>query len=332
MSSVTLPEIKIVPLIKEVPKPPKTVIVNPLKMLRQEEQKMTELASGISGGFNGLAKETPTVDLSGEKGLLIQLSKELELLGQAAEKQLETPGEIPTISEAKKQENLKRIREGFLHQDKEGRSVAGGTCSEAFQELIDQCGDPHLWTAEDMQRPEIQDVTITYHTLALLRDRRSALTPDEQQVLKRLILRQEKINGLGAEAISKRTNLANLPESTRQVDNLVNQRELNELSQALGEGVPTEEYHTAPLTNGKVRSKWATPVDMGSRLTQSIWDLYHHSLKMTNRDRANIQFPQELLTGSPTPEEIAARLALLEKIKQKALQSEEKRQEDRRDK
>jgi len=137
----------------------------------------------------------------------------------------ELPKPVPIISETKRKENFEKVRAGFLHQDKEGRSVAGGVCNEAFQELINECGDPHSWTAENMQRPAIQDVTLTYHTLALLRDRRSALTPDEQQVLKRLIERQEKINKIKIQAISQQVNLANLPESTRQTDNLAtNQR------------------------------------------------------------------------------------------------------------
>lgn len=231
---------------------------------------------------------------------------------------------IRTVSESKRKENLEKIRTGFLHEDSEGRSTPGGACSEAFQELIAQSGDSSKWTDEDMKRPEIQDATLAYHTFALLSDRRSALIPEEQQLLNRLIVRQQKLNTDRSQTQSQIVNLANTTMYEAQARMIsANQKELNELLQVLVEGVTTEAYHMAQGSGGIIlsaRSVWGTPVNMGAELTRSVWKLYDHSLKMTDKDRASMKFPNEFFTGSLKPKELAALLAIMEEMKRKAMQ------------
>lgn len=81
-------EIKAIPPIKEAPKPPEAD-VNPMAILREEQQRMTDLARGISGGFTGLVKEASHTDLSQEKKLLGELQEELGKLNETTQRKIE---------------------------------------------------------------------------------------------------------------------------------------------------------------------------------------------------------------------------------------------------
>lgn len=110
MSPAVLSEIKVVPPIKEIFKPPETAISDPMELLNQEKQRMMKLASGISGGFNGLSEEASITDLSPQKQLLGELQDELDKLNKATQKRIEDvtgvrsaeQQAIPTWEEASK--------------------------------------------------------------------------------------------------------------------------------------------------------------------------------------------------------------------------------------
>lgn len=198
--SPAAPEIKIIPPIKEAPKPSETIVANPMEILRQEQQRMAELASGISGGFNGLAKDVPNVDLSQEQNLLAELNHELDLLGQATQKQLEIPGEKPTVPEAKKsypefEENEKRyVREdGAKIDGLEARYVDERTNATYVRQQIEDfakaSGLKHEDVAElstktfDQESRKIIGEKIQTHIDTLLNSEKGRLNPEKHRLV-----------------------------------------------------------------------------------------------------------------------------------------------------
>src|SRR3989338_2390538 len=83
--------------------------------------------------------------------------------------------EAPIATPAERQRNYDAVRNGFLDIDSEGRCNTGCICREAFDELRSKCGDPATWLAEDMQRPEINDLVIAYRTFGILHDNKALI-------------------------------------------------------------------------------------------------------------------------------------------------------------
>lgn len=90
----------------EAPKP--IAMANPAEILQQQQQRIERLASGIDGGFKGLALEASSTDLSQEKQSLGELKDELKELGQVTQKKLLAitgRGELETEEGAKASTN-----------------------------------------------------------------------------------------------------------------------------------------------------------------------------------------------------------------------------------
>jgi len=67
-------------LSKEIPRPHTETTLSPMEILQRDRHRMSNLASGISGGFRKLQESTPDVDLSAEKSALDRLGQELDAL------------------------------------------------------------------------------------------------------------------------------------------------------------------------------------------------------------------------------------------------------------
>lgn len=200
MSPAAPLEIKIVPPIKEAPKPPETAVANPMEILRQEQQRMTAMASGISGGFNGLVEEVPNVDLSKEQKLLTELNHELDLLGQETQKQLETPGEKTTMPEAKKaypefEENEKQYigKDGAKMDGLEARYIDERTNAAYVRQQIEDfakaSGLKHEAVAElsakafDQTSRKIIGEKVQTHIDTLLNSEKGRLNPEKHRLV-----------------------------------------------------------------------------------------------------------------------------------------------------
>lgn len=113
MNPTTVTEIKTAPSTREAPR--STEVLSPGAILQQEQLRMEELASGVSGGFANLAERAPKTDLSQEKESLVGLREELDELGEATQERIEDVigvphAEQPVFGEDELQSCLGRLK------------------------------------------------------------------------------------------------------------------------------------------------------------------------------------------------------------------------------
>lgn len=185
------------------------------------------------------------------------------------------------IRKEEQQGYTRLLRNEFLTPDRKGRcSAEGGNYREAFQHLLQRAGDPNQWRPEDMTRPEVVAVMNGYRAFQGLQGGRS-LTFEQVGAMQQLHAEQQQIN-------RQRIQADTSTHTSRDAVLGQQQQQLEQVKQAL------ENYQPAAQNVDRVGSiTWATPDQMGTRLTHAICELYKADLRMSDSERASMRFPNE---------------------------------------